>query len=222
MSLLLHYIYDPLCGWCYGAAPLLQAAAAESAWTLVFHAGGMLAGANRQPLTPALRQFVFKHDLRIAELTGQPFGEAYREGLLYEDGVMFDSEPPITAMLAAAALGGELALVEKMLRRIQRAHFVEGRRIAEPAVLAELGVDIGLDPTAFRSAFEQAAGAATQEHIAQSRALLHRVNGGGFPAFAFERDGQYTLVDHSRHLGRPEDWVQALRRAASIEDAAVR
>lgn len=22
----LHYIYDPLCGWCYGAAPLVRAA----------------------------------------------------------------------------------------------------------------------------------------------------------------------------------------------------
>lgn len=22
----LHYIFDPLCGWCYGAAPLVEAA----------------------------------------------------------------------------------------------------------------------------------------------------------------------------------------------------
>lgn len=22
----LHYIFDPLCGWCYGAAPLVKAA----------------------------------------------------------------------------------------------------------------------------------------------------------------------------------------------------
>ena len=26
----LHYIYDPLCGWCYGAKPLVQAAQAVS------------------------------------------------------------------------------------------------------------------------------------------------------------------------------------------------
>ncbi|MEG1327174.1 MAG: DsbA family protein, partial [Janthinobacterium sp.] len=24
----LHYIFDPLCGWCYGAAPLVEAARA--------------------------------------------------------------------------------------------------------------------------------------------------------------------------------------------------
>ena len=27
-SATLHYIYDPLCGWCYGAKPLIQAAQA--------------------------------------------------------------------------------------------------------------------------------------------------------------------------------------------------
>ena len=27
-SPILHYIYDPLCGWCYGAAPLVEAARA--------------------------------------------------------------------------------------------------------------------------------------------------------------------------------------------------
>ena len=26
--MILHYIYDPLCGWCYGAKPLVQAAQA--------------------------------------------------------------------------------------------------------------------------------------------------------------------------------------------------
>ncbi|MCF3992670.1 DsbA family protein, partial [Pseudomonas aeruginosa] len=25
-DLTLHYLYDPLCGWCYGASPLLAAA----------------------------------------------------------------------------------------------------------------------------------------------------------------------------------------------------
>ena len=24
----LHYIYDPMCGWCYGAEPLIEAARA--------------------------------------------------------------------------------------------------------------------------------------------------------------------------------------------------
>ena len=32
----LHYFFDPLCGWCYGIAPLIKAAAALSDVTLWF------------------------------------------------------------------------------------------------------------------------------------------------------------------------------------------
>ena len=31
----LHYIYDPLCGWCYGAAPLVEAARTAGAHELI-------------------------------------------------------------------------------------------------------------------------------------------------------------------------------------------
>ncbi|MBE1008635.1 DsbA family protein, partial [Escherichia coli] len=47
---------------------------------------------------------------------------------------VFDSAPPTAAVLAAEALDG---LGAAMLARIQRAHYVEGRRIAERPVLLE-------------------------------------------------------------------------------------
>lgn len=40
----LHYIFDPLCGWCYGAAPLVEAARTVPGLAVAFHGGGMLAG----------------------------------------------------------------------------------------------------------------------------------------------------------------------------------
>jgi len=207
-ALTLHYIYDPLCGWCYGSSPLLQAAAASDGWNIELHAGGMMARPNRQPLTPALRQFVLKHDMRIAELSGQPFGQDYREGLLRQEGVMFDSEPPITAILAAGPKG--LATLE----RIQRAHFVEGRRISDRVVLMELTAELGLESGAFRDDFERFSGKPTMDHIADSRALLDRVQGDGFPTFVFERAGQFQRLDSSPFLGRVEEWKKALWRAA--------
>ena len=70
----LHYIYDPLCGWCYAAAPLV--AAARAVVTVRAHGGGMMAGPNRQAVTPQLHAYVMPHDQRIAQLSGQPFGNA--------------------------------------------------------------------------------------------------------------------------------------------------
>lgn len=207
-DLTLHYLYDPLCGWCYGAAPLLQSARAIACLDIALHGGGMMAGGNRQPVTEALRRYVMPHDERIASLTGQPFGEDYFDGLLRDTGAVFDSEPPITAILAAQALDGR---GPELLQRIQRAHYVQGLRIADPAVLSALAADIGLDGAAFDAAYAAARGAETASHIAGSRQLLARLGGTGFPTLALERGGAYELLEPSRYLGRPEQWQADLR-----------
>lgn len=174
---ILHYIYDPLCGWCYGAAPLVQAARGIDGLAIALHGGGMMTGGNRQPVTDALRRYVMPHDERIAGLTGQQFGPDYFDGLLRDSGAVFDSAPPTTAILAAQLLGGRGL---DLLQRLQRAHYVEGRRIADPAELRRLAQDAGLDGAAFQEAYAATEGAATDRHIAESRALLGRLRGSGF------------------------------------------
>ncbi len=37
----IHYWYDPLCGWCYGAAPLLQVAGEIPGLRIALHGGGL-------------------------------------------------------------------------------------------------------------------------------------------------------------------------------------
>jgi putative protein-disulfide isomerase len=212
MTTTLHYIHDPLCGWCYGAAPLV--AAARAALPVVLHGGGLMTGTRRQPVTPALRDYVMPHDRRIADMSGQPFGAAYFEGLLRDSGAVFDSEPPTTAILAADTLGGRGA---ELLARLQTAHYLEGRRIADEAVLTELAVSIGLDAAAFTEAFGRLRSEPTRAHMADSRALLSRVGGGGFPTFVLERrraEGQSHLerIDAQAWYGRPEAFVQRLLR----------
>ncbi len=204
----LHYIYDPLCGWCYGAAPLVEAARGIAGLTINAHGGGMMTGSNIQPVSDALRRYVMPHDERIAGLTGQEFGPDYFDGLLRDNGAVFDSAPPTTAILAAETLAGRGL---DLLKRLQRAHYVQGLRIADPAELQRLAEDIGLDADAFRAAYAAAEGDATARHIAQSRALLTRVGGSGFPTLALERDGAYTLLEPSRYLGRPSQWQADLR-----------
>lgn len=201
----LHYIYDPLCGWCYGAKPLVQAA--QAVLPVIAHGGGMMTGANRQTVSPQLRNYVMPHDRRIAEFTGQPFGEAYFEGLLRDQAAVFDSAPPIAAVLAAEQIAGRGL---ELLGRLQSAHYLEGRRIADEAVLLELASAIGLEPRAFQSAFKDVD---TARHIKESRALLANVGGQGFPTFALEQNGQFTLIDIGPWLGKPEAFAAWLSQS---------
>jgi putative protein-disulfide isomerase len=201
----LHYIFDPMCGWCYAAAPLVEAARSVPGLKVEFHGGGMMTGANRRAISPQWREYVMPHDRRIADLTGQPFGEAYFEGLLRDTGAMMDSEPPTTAALAAEALreGGGL----DMIHRLQRAHYVEGRRVADADVLTAVAVELGFDAEDFVSTFARMSGEVTSRHIAASRQLLQRAGGQGFPTFVLARaGGPASRIDIGPWLGRADEW----------------
>ena len=213
----LHYIFDPLCGWCYAAEPLVEAAARIHGLQVQLHGGGMMTGERRKQITADWRAYVLPHDDRIAAMSGQPFGDAYRDGLLNDTSVWLDSAPPTTAILAAEQLGGQgLA----MLAAIQRAHYVEGLRVAEQATLQALAEQLGLDSAAFNAAYTQLDGAATEAHFAASRRLLAMAGGQGFPTLALQTDEEQPLqrIDVSDWLGQPEAFANAL--AAHIAPAA--
>jgi len=205
----LHYLFDPLCGWCYGAAPLLEAAHSLPEVQIELHAGGMLTGSNRRAISPQWRAYVLPHDRRIAELSGQPFGDAYFNGLLNDQAAVLDSEPPISAILAAQAIAGQgLA----MLQRLQQAHYVEGRRIADLPVLVALAGELGLPLPQFSNAYQVVRGRQTQGHIAASRALMAQAGVQGFPSVLLaDGQGRMQALELSKYLGRPEQWLSYLR-----------
>lgn len=204
----LHYIFDPLCGWCYGAAPLVDAAARIDGLTLALHAGGMMTGPQRRQIDAGWRDYVLPHDRRIAELSGQPFGSGYTEGLLRDTTAVMDSAPPTTAILAAEQLAGNGVA---LLHRLQRAHYVEGQRIADLPVLTALAQEIGLPVAGFNAAYQRIQGVETARHIAASRALLHRLQGQGFPTFALEdHKGRWQQVSASHYLGKVAAWQRML------------
>lgn len=207
----LHYIYDPLCGWCYGAKPLIDAA--RGILPVVAHGGGMMTGAQRQPVSAQLRDYVMPHYLRIAQYTGQPFDEAYFEGLLRDTTAVFDSAPPTTAVLAAEQLGGRGL---EMLGRLQTAHYVNGRRIADHDVLMAVAVEMGLEADAFRTAYDAMSGEVTQAHFKASRQLLSQVGGQGFPTVVLEQSGQYQVIDLGPYLGKPEAFAAWLRQREGV------
>ena len=215
----LHYIHDPLCGWCYAAAPLIDAARDVPGLSIALHGGGMMTGPGRRTITPQWRDYVIGHDKRIAQATGQPFGEAYFEGLLRDNGAVMDSAPPTTAILAAQEQGGRGL---DMLHRVQRAHYAEGRRISDKEVLAQLAQELGLEPARFAEAFKRLEGTATEQHFSDSRKWLTRLGGQGFPTIALEHaDGAIQRLEIGAWLGRVDGWREQLRKLAPVETTAV-
>lgn len=191
MTATLHYIYDPLCGWCYGAAPLAEAAATVTGLDLKLHGGGLWPEPTKLPETT--RRYIQQADARIAQMSGQSFGDAYLNGLLLDPALVLDSRPTIAAVLTAEALDPMKALA--MVQGIQRGHYIEGRHVVEPEVLFDIAAECGFDRAAFA---EKYARTDPQQHIESTRILMQRIGAAGFPTFVLERDGRLHSVPHSR------------------------
>lgn len=202
----LHYVYDPFCGWCYAAAPLLAAASELKGLKIVPHGGGMLAHDSAKTMSAEWRDFVRPHETRITALSGQVFGDAYKDGTQFDYDVVLDSAPPTAAMLAAEELAGAGL---PMLKRLQTAYYLEGRHIADRAELTRLAVELGLDEERFSAAFERA-NSRLPAHFEDTRELLWRAGGRGFPTLAFEKDGVLELLHLGQFLGKPEQFREAL------------
>ena len=208
MSAVLHYIYDPLCGWCYGAEPLVWAAAKIDGLALRLHAGGLWPQPTRLP--DHTRQYIKQADARVGQMSGQPYGEPYLNGLLFDPELVLESRPVIAAVLAAQALDPNKAL--PMLRGIQHAHYERGQHVVREATLNEVAGEIGLDVAAFNAALQTVP---VDEHITRSQELMSTVGAQGFPTFVLQVGDEWFAVPHGRFASTPgkfAEWLDAQLR----------
>ena len=85
--------------------------------------------------TDAKRRMMRETDAHISRLTGQLFGPAYLDGLMVDPTSLWWSRPTVAAVLAAEAMRSGAGLA--MIGAIQRAHYVEGRRVVDDDTLVE-------------------------------------------------------------------------------------
>lgn len=206
MSTQLHYINDPLCGWCYAAAPLISAAAEIPALNIQLHSGGLWINQHRRPLGKALRDYVKPLDERIHELTGQPFGERYFNELLLDSSRVLDSEPLIHAMLAVEKAGGS-ALT--MLQRIQQTHYRDGIWTSSIAVLAELAAEQKISAEKFIRAKEHVNVVA---HMAATQKLMTQLGVSGYPSIALQAGDKWQVISLNSFLGKPDAFKKHLEK----------
>lgn len=196
----LHYLYDPFCGWCYGAAPMITAASAIAGLEIRAHGVGMLSGDKSKMMSGEWRDFVRPHEARITAYSKQTFADAYVQGVLEHEDVRLDSSPPIAAMLAAQQLSGRGV---EMLKQLQTAYYQEGRAITDRKVILEVATELGFEPELFMSTFDSVSATSLQAHIEASTVLLEALHARGFPTFALEIDGQLETLPLGHYLSRP-------------------
>ncbi|MBT9539812.1 DsbA family protein [Thiobacillus sp.] len=195
---LLWYFADPMCSWCWGFSPVIEAVRNRyhERLKIALVLGGLRPGTTT-PMTAAARDDILHHWQQVHARSGQPF---QFDGAL-PDGFIYDTEPASRAVVTAGGL--DPSKIFAMFQAIQTAFYAEGRDVTQPAVLAELAAGLGMDAAAFQQAFDsEAARARTQAHFAQSRKAGVR----GFPTLILQRGEQ---LDRITDGWQPLDAVQA-------------
>ena len=185
---ILWYFADPMCSWCWGFSPAIEAVRNEYRGRLKISLvlGGLRPGTT-EPMTPTARDEILHHWHAVHDRTGQPF---HFEGAL-PNGFVYDTEP---ASRAVVAVGGiEPKLIFPLFKAIQHAFYAEGRDVTQATVLAELAIGLGVDAAAFHNAFDSdAARAKTQAHFRQAR----QAGVSGFPTLVLQQEDQLRPISN--------------------------
>lgn len=201
----LHYFFDPMCGWCYGAASLIEALDLLDNIEVVFYPAGML---NKQEISATFRHHIVESDKRIAKLTGATFGQAYLDRMLGKETVVLDSLLPIKAFLTGVSLGAKPTL---LLKSIQAAHYQEGVDFNEQAAWSGIADKLGLNRDKWRSLM-QVADNQLQATLIKNANLMSEKQVSGYPTFFLEKEGQWVKIAHTQYYGKSDAWLNDIRR----------
>jgi putative protein-disulfide isomerase len=189
----LHYIFDPLCGWCYGASATLAALAGAEGVRLELLPSGLFQEDGARPMDDGFAAYAWSNDQRIERLTGQRFSQRYRDHVLADRVQRFDSGPATRALTAVSMTAPEREV--EALKAIQLARYVDGKDVTQSDVLAATLDALGLsDAARILRADTPALQAAVDARVAEAQAVMQRFGARGVPSFVLESGGRRQLL----------------------------
>ncbi|GAB3545587.1 DsbA family protein [Spirosoma fluminis] len=142
------YIYDALCGWCYGFSPVIRRFQATHADAYDFDvlSGGMMTGARTKPIA-ALRSYIEQAYKSVEARTGVQFGQPYLNQILQSDTYVADSEKPGMALTLFKAIMPDRAV--DFASTLQTALHRDGIDLNVDSQYGPLVDPFGIDPDEF-------------------------------------------------------------------------
>jgi len=186
------YLYDPLCGWCYGFSPVIRALRDQIGKDIPFTAlaGGMVTGERVGPVgqvAPYIKT-AFK---RVEDLSGVRFGGKFLEMMETGGATIFDSEPPSRAAYILKDAYPDAAI--DIAHGVQDIIYKEGQNPNLATSYHKLASGLGMDTANFDEHFESHG---YRLAIQDEFTLVKRFGVTGFPTVVYRNKEQYYLVSN--------------------------
>lgn len=181
------YVYDALCGWCYGFSPVIEEFAQQhSEFEILVISGGMVLGDRVGPIGEVAPYINWAYK-DVERATGVTFGKDFLEGTLKDGKAIFTSMPAALALAAFKTQSPEYDQSLAFAARLQKALYWEGTAPLDWEAYGKLAEEFDLEPAAFVAALHDKS---TLEAAQEDFALANDLGVQGFPAVFLEIDGQ--------------------------------
>lgn len=184
------YVYDALCGWCYGFSPVITEFHEQHKGELEFEvlSGGMITGSRIGPIGE-VAGYISQAYKDVERATGVTFGQGFLKGIMEEGSAIFTSIPPAVALTVFKQHQPEEAVAFAAL--LQKAIYYEGIKPTDYEAYGKLAAEFGLNAASFTAQMQE------NESLQQARAEFQRAGAlgvSGFPTIFLEHNGQYTVL----------------------------
>lgn len=175
MNNTLYYIHDPMCSWCWGFRPTLDALlAALPASIRIERVLGGLAPDSDQPMPEPMRQMLHQTWKQIRQSIP---GTEFNFDFWTDNTPRRSTWPSCRAVIAVRQQHADLEV--PMIHAIQEAYYLKARNPSDTEILTELAESVGCDPVVFNETVHSDSTRAALDH---ERQFGMRLGVRGFPS----------------------------------------
>jgi putative protein-disulfide isomerase len=190
------YFTDPMCSWCYGFGPAIEAIAAEYADRApVSVVTGGLRPDETHPLPERMAREIAHHWEMVHQASGREFDFAFFNK---HPGFIYNTAPACRAVTAANLLDSTRTL--QFQHAFQRRFYRDAEDPADPATFVRAAEDSGYGSSEFSETY---AAAGTEAAMRQQFEFARSWGIGAFPTLVLAADDKNILVTQG-YLGRDE------------------
>jgi len=185
------YVYDALCGWCYGFSPVMKQFQAKHKDSLSFEvvSGGMITGERIGPVGE-VAPYISRAYKDVEKATGVVFGDVFLKGTLEKGDAIFTSIPPAIALSVFKSSGSDKDSVA-FASALQKAIYYDGIEPENLEAYGEIAADFGLEAGNF---IEKMKDSTYMALALEDFKTSQKLQVTGFPTVFLEHDGTYHKI----------------------------
>ncbi|MFN8417115.1 MAG: DsbA family protein [Cytophagaceae bacterium] len=183
------YVYDALCGWCYGFGGVMEKVDAnyKEVLPLQVMSGGMIPKAYARPIGH-MSNYILQTLPRLERMTGATVGEPYKK-MLREGTYVMSSEPPAIALSIVKSMDSTKAF--SFAHTVQKNLFIDMMDINTEPIYLDAVKKLGMDTTEFNQKWTDSTYyKAAQDEFRQ----VQQLHVSGFPALFLVKDNQWIKL----------------------------